>query len=74
MGKTIYDERYRRLITLLRNRREALGLRQADVARRTGWALATESRIEQGQSRLDLLEALELARTLGLSGGQLLAV
>jgi len=27
MGTTIYDKRYRRVIALLRNRRETLGLR-----------------------------------------------
>ena len=73
MSRTIYDERYRNLVSLLRGQRERLGLRQVDVARRMGWTLSTVSRTEQLQRRLDLLETLVWAKALGLSHQEILA-
>ena len=67
MPKTIYRAEYRQLVDSLRERREALGLSQAALARDLGWKQQKMSFIETGARRMDVLEYIALARALGLS-------
>ncbi len=65
--KSIYDERYRRVIGRLRQVRRDQGLRQADVAQTIGVARTFISGIETFERRADLLETHLIAQALGLS-------
>ena len=67
MAKTIHRAEYRQLVDLLRERREALGLSQAEVAKQLGWKQQKVSFIETAARRMDVLEYIALARALGLS-------
>ena len=44
------------VLSLLRDRREALGIRQADLAQKLGQTQAMISRVETGERRLDIVE------------------
>ena len=66
MQKAIYDERYRRAISLLRHTRQELGMSQAELAENLGWHRTMLSNIEIFERRLDLLEAYLLAAALNL--------
>lgn len=67
MPKTIYRAEYRQLIDLLRERREAIGISQGELADRLGWTQQKVSFIETGARRMDVLEYINLARALGLN-------
>ena len=67
MAKTIYREEYRRLLAMMRERREAKGISQSAAARSLGWSQQKLSASEAGARRLDVLEFIELAAFLGLS-------
>jgi transcriptional regulator with XRE-family HTH domain len=67
MAKTIYRAEYRRLVDVLRERREALGVSQAALARDLGWKQQKVSFIETGARRMDVLEYIALSRALGIS-------
>lgn len=67
MPKTIHRPEYRQLVDGLRERREALFLSQAALARQLGWKQQKVSFIETGARRMDVLEYIALARALGLS-------
>ena len=54
-------------LALLRDRRESLGIRQADLAERLGQAQATVSRVETGETRLDIIELRHWLKTLNVS-------
>jgi transcriptional regulator with XRE-family HTH domain len=65
--KTIYDHRYVEIISLLRAARERAGLSQEEIARRLGKSQPFLAKVETGERRLDLLEAFELCRVLGIT-------
>jgi transcriptional regulator with XRE-family HTH domain len=54
-------------LALLRDRRESLGLRQSDLAERLGQAQATVSRVETGETRLDVIELRHWLKALNVS-------
>jgi transcriptional regulator with XRE-family HTH domain len=66
-SKTIYRDDYRKLVERLRDRREALGLSQSEVARTLGWPQQRMSAVEAGARRLDVIEFFQLTLALGLS-------
>jgi len=72
MSKTIYDDRYVRMIEFMKVRRLALGLRQEDVAKKLGWDRNKLSRIEIRERRMDVLEAVAVARVLRIGIAKLL--
>ena len=74
MSKTIYRHDYRLLLDDLRQRREGLGLSQADAARALGWSQRKYSYAETGARRLDVLEFIAMTRALGLTPAEALAV
>ncbi len=53
--------------------REAAGLTQRELARRLQLTQSALSRIESGQRRLSAAQASQVARTLGIDPGELLA-
>lgn len=65
------DERYRRLIGLLAERRRELGLTQQALAERLGLHKQFVSRVELGERRLDVVEFIDFAEALGLVPGTL---
>jgi transcriptional regulator with XRE-family HTH domain len=62
--KSIHTERYRRLRKILVERRNAAGLTQSDLARLLKRPQSFVSKVETGERRIDLIEFLEIARTL----------
>lgn len=72
LAKGFQDERYRRLVDRLIERRKELGLRQEDVAKRLGTHQQFVSRFETGERRLDAVELVDIASTLGLNAADLL--
>ena len=64
--KTIYDERYVRLIERLKQRRQELGLRQEQVARKFHRSRTWVSKVEQRERRLDVVELQDLCDFYGL--------
>ncbi len=73
MGKSIYTEREKRLIALLRAAREKAGLTQIQLARRLGKYKTYVSKYETGERQLDVVEFLAVAEALGLEPGKVLA-
>ena len=65
------DERYRRLISRLIDRRKELGLSQQVLAERLGLHKQFVSRVELGERRLDVVEFIDFARALGEVPGEL---
>ena len=56
MLKSLHTRQNQIFLEMLRNRREALRLRQADLAERLGRGQATVSKVERGVRRLDIIE------------------
>jgi len=56
MIKSLHSKHNDVILSLLRERREALGMRQADLAQRLGQTQAMVSRVETGERRLDIIE------------------
>ena len=56
MYKSIHTRHNEVFLALLRDRREAMGLRQADLAEKIGQTQAMVSRVERGERRLDVIE------------------
>ena len=56
MLKSLYSRHNEIFLQLLRSRREALQLRQRDVAQRIGRGQATVSKVERGNRQLDVIE------------------
>jgi transcriptional regulator with XRE-family HTH domain len=67
MPKSLRTQQNEVFLALLRDRREALGLRQADLAERLGQTQATVSRVETGETRLDVIELRVWLQALGVS-------
>jgi transcriptional regulator with XRE-family HTH domain len=65
--KTIYSTAYRRLVSRLREMREAAGISQSALAATLGWPQQRLSAVEAGARRLDVMEFLHLTSVLGLS-------
>ena len=65
MRTEIYSIEHQRLREILKRERLAAGLRQSDVAVRTGRSQAYISKFEQGDLRLDVLDFVRFCRTIG---------
>lgn len=64
MLKSLRTQQNKIFLAALRDRREALGLRQADLAERLGESQTTVSRVENGERRLDVIELRAWLRAL----------
>ena len=56
MHKSLHTKHNEVFLSLLKNSRMAVPLRQADLALRLGHAQATVSKVERGERRLDVIE------------------
>ena len=65
MGKTLGSARHKALVDLIITRRETAGLTQAQLAEKLGEYQSFVARLESGQRRIDVIEFLDLASTLG---------
>ena len=68
--KSLRTQERRLLLDLLREARQAAGLRQVDLAARMGVRQSLISKIEVGERRLDVLELRAICEALGLSLGE----
>jgi transcriptional regulator with XRE-family HTH domain len=66
MLKSLHTRHNVIFLSLLRDRREALGLRQADIAFKLGQTQAMVSRVETGERRLDVIELRAWLKALEL--------
>lgn len=69
MDKSIQSPRHRALATLLREYREAAGLRQSELAALIDEPQSFVSKYESGVRRLDLVELDQVARAIGVKLG-----
>ena len=67
VGKRTPRAQQDRLLTLLRERRLAAGLRQQDIADRLRRPQSFVSKYETGERRLDILELREICVALGIT-------
>ncbi|MER9593988.1 helix-turn-helix transcriptional regulator [Mesorhizobium sp. M0244] len=65
MQKTLRSPRHLRLIQLIVDKRKASGLSQADLAKAIDRYQSVVAAIESGGRRLDVIEFLDLAETIG---------
>jgi transcriptional regulator with XRE-family HTH domain len=72
-AKGFADERYRALIERLVARRKELGLSQSALAERLGNHQQFVGRYELGERRLDVIEFVDIAKSLELDPNELLA-
>ncbi|MBX3620620.1 MAG: helix-turn-helix transcriptional regulator [Rhizobacter sp.] len=66
MAKSIYDRQHDIFLDLLRRTRESVPLRQEDVGRLIGRHQGTVSRVETGESRLDVIELRAWLNAMGV--------
>ncbi|MET3587567.1 transcriptional regulator with XRE-family HTH domain [Pseudorhizobium tarimense] len=64
MTKTLGTRRHETLVALLKEKREAAGLTQTELATNLGEYQSFVARLESGQRRIDVVEFLDLARLL----------
>lgn len=65
MQKTLRSPRHLRLIQLIVDKRKAAGFSQADLAKAIDRYQSVVAAIESGGRRLDVIEFLDLAETIG---------
>lgn len=66
------DHRYRALVSVLIERRKAIGMTQTSLGKLLGIHKQFVSRYELGERRLDAVEFADVARALGLEAGKVL--
>lgn len=67
MSKGIYSSDQQKLLTLLQQVRDNAGLSQNALAERIGRSQSFISKLETGESRLDLLELRQICKAVGIS-------
>lgn len=67
MDKKLYSRNQRILLTLLREIRLEMGLRQQEVADRIQEPQSFVSKVESGERRLDILELREICDAMGIT-------
>lgn len=65
MREDIYSDEHRKLREILRRERRAAGLRQSDLAERTGRSQAYISKFEKGDLRLDVVDFVRICTVIG---------
>jgi transcriptional regulator with XRE-family HTH domain len=66
MKKSIYDDEYRKLIARLIEKRKSKGITQKQLAEKMGIDNTIISKAENCVRRLDVIELLNICRTLGI--------
>ncbi|TIX73421.1 MAG: helix-turn-helix transcriptional regulator [Mesorhizobium sp.] len=72
MQKTLRSPRHLRLIQLIVDKRKAAGLSQAELAKAIDRYQSVVAAIESGGRRLDVVEFLDLAETIGFDPHEVL--
>jgi transcriptional regulator with XRE-family HTH domain len=65
MEKSVFTDDYGVLLALLREAREAAGLTQVQLAERLGQSQSFVSKVERGETRLDVIQLRTLLAALG---------
>lgn len=65
MKKSIYSEEHRRIVEKLKQARESAGMTQIEAAERLGRSQSFISKVETGQTRVDLVQLNEFAKLYG---------
>lgn len=65
MKKTLREQRYAALTSLLRDKRKKAGMTQAELAKKLRRPQSYVSKYERGDRRLDMIEFLEIAQVIG---------
>ena len=65
MQKTLYSREYRQMLKLLREKRVAIQVSQAELAKRLHWTQAEISKCETGIRRVDVVELKLWLQALG---------
>ncbi|MFO0847146.1 MAG: helix-turn-helix transcriptional regulator [Gemmataceae bacterium] len=65
--KSIYTREYAALLRLVRQAREAAGLTQVDLAAALGRSQSFVSKVERGETRLDVIQLRAVLLPLGVS-------
>jgi transcriptional regulator with XRE-family HTH domain len=63
--RSTFSARYQAFLVRLRQAREAIGMRQVDVAQALGRPQSFVSKCESGERRVDVIELAEFARLYG---------
>ncbi len=66
MLKSLNSQHNEVFLSLLRDRREAVGIAQVELAQKLGQTQAMVSRVENGERRLDVIELRAWLRVLGV--------
>ena len=72
MTKSLHTDAYQRLPELLRQARQKAGLTQQEVAGRLNTHQSYIAKVEKGERRIDVVEFVQLVRTLGASSPALI--
>lgn len=72
MQKTLRSPRHLRLVQLIVDKRKAAGLSQADLAKAIDRYQSVVAAIESGGRRVDVVEFLDLAETIGFDPHEIL--
>jgi transcriptional regulator with XRE-family HTH domain len=64
--KSIYEDRYRNIITKLVERRKSLPMTQQELAASLGWERTVINKIENCIRRIDVIETAKICRALGI--------
>ena len=66
MEKSIHQEKYHILITMLRQKRENLGITQLQLANMLNLSQAVIIKIETCERRLDVIELIDICEAIGV--------
>lgn len=72
MQKTLRSPRHVRLVQLIVDKRKEAGLSQADLAKAIDRYQSVVAAIESGGRRIDVIEFLDLAETIGFDPNEVL--
>lgn len=72
MRTELYSDEHRKLRDVLKRERLAAGLRQSDLAQRTGRSQAYISKFEKGDLRLDVVDFMRFCKTIGCDPHQIM--
>lgn len=67
MTKSVFSDRYSRLITRIVEARRRAGITQTALAQKLGKPQSYISKVERGERRLDVVETMDLAVALGVT-------
>ena len=74
LTKAIASERHKALINFLVAKREAIRMKQSDLAARLGKSQSFVAHLESGQRRVIFVEFIELAEILGFNPAKVLSM